>query len=1016
MTARFRGVWGQWFSAVWALALLGALVAGVPYLLVTIVGNPFPSSLPSPDELRILLTQNGQGFANFILGTLAILIWAMWLQLMVALAVEIVATIRRSESRRLPLTPGIQSFAARLIAALTLATTLAAAPLLTSTAGALDLGLRTEVAAVGMDLAGEGYSAHAPAAEEMAEAETLSGTAKPRDIAGRQQEDYSRALHRLQSSLTLHDSTELWDLAESAYGDGVMWKTIAAANAGRVDASGQRITENTEVVAQGTELMMPGDVDSDGVLSYGAPAAVEVVPGDSMWTIAEAEVEERLGRPATDAEVAEYWSEVVHANQDVASGDVDLIHPGELLTLPGTLVSDEAAGQLGPADGFVEVTALQAPSQEISQPEISQSEVSQSEVSQSEAPSAEQPQDVHAEQPQDGASDQQEIAPPELSQDAPQEPEPSQIDSVDVGAVGLAALGASLLCMGAVGALRRRRDRQRRTRTAGTAARRPSTEAAAFEAAMRHASDELRESELDAGWRAMPASVVDAMREAGPLQIHAEANGVLRAVAVTDGNGDAIDSVDLSKHFESGATSGITTGAAVAPTTLIIGTDRSTGEAVLLDLASVTRLRLDGSPVAVRRFARSAIVDLAVSERADDLRVIAVGVGRELIDFERVLLVDDFAEAMSVALSSGLLGDPATPLIVVSTIDPGPSGDDLADRGVIVVAPGVETTNTLMLDGDTAELRPAGTQLHVAALSDDHYRSLAELVDVTSPSAVEPVVDTAVIHDSVDVSPADECPIAVGPIDVRVLGPVEVVGAAPFSSLKAVDVIAYLSFHRHGVDADQIKSWVWPTFEPPTDKALANVMSRARTGLGADDDGEPYLSRAGADKTYRLSLEVTTDFDRFRALVALADDDGEPTNQLNLMKRALELIRGVPFTGGSASSFAWADNHVRAQVEFTIDETVHRCADLALELGDVATARWSALKGLELVPGCEQCFRRRFLVARADNNRSELRRAMADLERSAALELGEPEAIDTISSDLLDLYHQLDSALVGDAL
>ena len=112
-------------------------------------------------------------------------------------------------------------------------------------------------------------------------------------------------------------------------------------------------------------------------------------------------------------------------------------------------------------------------------------------------------------------------------------------------------------------------------------------------------------------------------------------------------------------------------------------------------------------------------------------------------------------------------------------------------------------------------------------------------------------------------------------------------------------------------------------------------------------------------------------------------------------------------------SFAWADNHVRAHVEFTIDEAVHRCADLALRIDDLATARWASLKGLELVPGCEQCFRRRFLVAGAGSNRSELRRAMADLERVTAAELGEPEAIDMISSDLLELYHGLDQQLIA---
>ena len=79
----------------------------------------------------------------------------------------------------------------------------------------------------------------------------------------------------------------------------------------------------------------------------------------------------------------------------------------------------------------------------------------------------------------------------------------------------------------------------------------------------------------------------------------------------------------------------------------------------------------------------------------------------------------------------------------------------------------------------------------------------------------------------------------------------------------------------------------------------------------------------------------------------------------------------------------------------------------------MAQARWAALKGLELVPGCEQCFRRRFLIAGAGNNRSELRRAMADLEAAAMIDLGEPEAVDNISGELLDLYSELDRALVA---
>lgn len=1024
-----NGVWSDRFRAVAVLLLIVGLVGGVPYLLITLVGNPFPASLPSADELRILLTQNGQGFANFIIGTLAVLIWIIWAQLMIALVVEVAATLSRSQSRRLPLAPGIQSFAAQLIAALTLATTLAAAPLMTSAAGALELGPRV---------------ASAPAIST----QVVPAAAADTELGDVVQADRNKELSG-QASLTLSDSTELWDLAESAYGDGILWKEIAAANSGRIDAGGQRITESTEVVAEGTQLFMPGDIEADELSAFGVSHDQVVAPGDSMWSLAEEHVEGRLGRPATDAEISEYWSDVVSANPEVSSGNADLIYPGETLTLPGSTGVNQSAAVEGAklamaddehhwvnqgagesaapqvvtedADAMADVTVVgDASVEEAVIEDAAVEDVVVEDVVVEEATFdgvGSEPGGLH-----DVTSQVLVPAPvPSVAVPVPLEPTMQSVagansaesESLDKTAVGLTAVGSVFLLLGAVGAIRRRRDLQRRTRPAGVAARRPSTEAAAFEAAMLHATSELRESECDGGWRALPASAVDAMRQTGPVQIHGEASGLLHAIAVTDLDGETtVHPFDLTAEVppEAGANT-----PSVIPTSLIVGTHRRSGEAVLLDLASAGQLGLQGSPADVRRFARSAIVDLAFSERADDLQVIAVGVGRELKDLERVRLVDDFGEALAAAVSSGHVGEPSTPLVVVSTIDAEPIVDELTELGVIVVAPGLETRAQVVIDGDDAELLPAGTPLHLASLSDDHYRSMAELVEVTSASALELVENDMLSGPGVDVAPAEECPVAQGPVDVRILGPVEIAGADSFSSLKAVDVIAYLAFHRNGVDADQIKSWVWPTFEPPTDKALANVMSRARTGLGANSDGEPYLSRAGADKTYRLSPAVTTDFDRFRALVSLADDEDEPTNQLALLKRALELIRGVPFTGGTASSFAWADNHVRAQVEFTIDETVHRCADLALELGDVATARWSALKGLELVPGCEQCFRRRFLVARADNNRTELRRAMADLERSAAIDLGEPEAVDVISIDLLDLYHQLDRALVGGA-
>lgn len=62
---------------------------------------------------------------------------------------------------------------------------------------------------------------------------------------------------------------------------------------------------------------------------------VVVAAGDHLWKLAAEHLAERLGHPATDAEIAPYWVEVVEANRHrLRSGDPDLIFPGEEIVLP----------------------------------------------------------------------------------------------------------------------------------------------------------------------------------------------------------------------------------------------------------------------------------------------------------------------------------------------------------------------------------------------------------------------------------------------------------------------------------------------------------------------------------------------------------------------------------------------------------------------------------------------------------------------------------------------------------
>ncbi|MEA5453107.1 hypothetical protein SPF06_00090 [Sinomonas sp. JGH33] len=65
-------------------------------------------------------------------------------------------------------------------------------------------------------------------------------------------------------------------------------------------------------------------------VATGGTGAVEVRPGDSLWTI----VGRQLGPGATELDVAEAWPRWFDANREVIGNDPDVIRPGQLLTPP----------------------------------------------------------------------------------------------------------------------------------------------------------------------------------------------------------------------------------------------------------------------------------------------------------------------------------------------------------------------------------------------------------------------------------------------------------------------------------------------------------------------------------------------------------------------------------------------------------------------------------------------------------------------------------------------------------
>lgn len=1080
------------------LRWLAALVATVAALaIVPLVLVRAPSPLHSDRGLASLVSVvlgEGQMFNEAVVSIFVGMAWLAWFWLVVAFVVELVVAVTGAVPRELPGFGLGQAWVRPVIAALMWSSAASSMAMSVVGTGALST-LMSEAAAAQpfYDTGSEGsVSTSIRVAEEI------------------ELDDGITLVDGVQARRHVVDGVgvTMWDLAERHLGSPFRWNEIADLNLGVVRSGGLAIAD-PDKLEPGSVLFMPADavdlvspepprvqVDARADTSSRI-RSIAVERGDSMWSLTEQVVADDLGRAPSEAEIAEVWAETVAENRDgIASGDPDLIYPGERIAVPasksvpvlGEMIPAEAGSpgakalaqrsdgsELAGSDGTLE--AAETGGVVSGDPGLGDGDVVtvgppavDGPVTLPEVP------EVPDVAPVPVAATRVDPAPTATSEPVQRaDPASSESERVRFHVTPLAfgAFGAACLAVGIRGSITRRRDLQRRSRRPLTMSQPPTTAAAAFEVALAHAAANVVESRTGSGWRLMSADDVEELKRVGPAEFRFgpdsglvaqsvggrdkeqidlgaparhtdDANRPDDADAVTDFDPDSgaatdpgdpdddeagdrgtdatdtaaveasqapvIDLADNAKRVES-----CRPGVPVAPTSVLVGTAHDTGEAVYLDVASAGVVALRGEPEWVGAFARTAVVDLATSNRADDLSVVAVAADESMTGLDRVVTVSSFEAARHHVVEAGLAGS-GTPVVVVAGEGPrdlacSSAVDSLVDLGVGIIAPDLQAETAIEFDSGTARITPDGSTVQVTSLGDDQFDALCELVEATGPSVCVPVDGDHVLAE-LDISEPSEYPVEPGPVEVKVLGPVVIDGAAPFSSLKAIGVIAYLAFHRHGVDADQIKSWVWPPFEPPTDKAFANVLSRARTGLGVDSNGEPLLSRAGADRTYRLSAEVTTDFERFCRLKGLADSAADSAAALRYLLHAVELIRGVPFTGSTPSNLAWADNHVRGHVEYTIDEAVHRCADLALELDDTEAARQAVRKGLELVPGCEECFRRRFLAAAQDENRDELRRAMADLERSSTADLGEPEGVDVISPELLALFAELDQRMV----
>jgi hypothetical protein len=236
-------------------------------------------------------------------------------------------------------------------------------------------------------------------------------------------------------------------------------------------------------------------------------------------------------------------------------------------------------------------------------------------------------------------------------------------------------------------------------------------------------------------------------------------------------------------------------------------------------------------------------------------------------------------------------------------------------------------------------------------------------------------------------------------LEVQVLGPVVIRGAADALTAKSVEFVVYLACHPEGIHEERIKAALWPA-RAPRPQTWLNRVSTTRTGLGRSAAGAPLLSRFD-HHLGRLDASVQTDVDALVAARSQAEHQA-PTDAAATLAEALELVRGRPFDTATGYEWAFTELHV-AHAERVVVDVAHHLAALTLTLGDWRRALWATDIGLRACPASELLYQDRMRACAAGADRRGIESAMRDLRRTLAT----AHSSDVPSRDTVELSERL---------
>jgi LysM domain-containing protein len=933
-----------------ATILLGATL-GLPLALAATVGDPL-HSWPS-------LTA-GQLSDTDVIAILATVFWLAWLSFVIPATFETVLTVRARLTRRpareirIPLLGGQQNLARHLIAAVLLLLpahweTGSPAPSHTNVTRSLTV---TTAA----------WSTAAPSQHH---------TSDPRP------DDTSR--DRTYVIPDIGGMRSYWALAEHYLGDGARWREIWHLNHGRTHADGTVMDSPRQLHAGWTILIPPADhrgtPSDDDHPGHGAAAHVTVRDGDTLSGIAV--------RHGLDD-----WRQLWDANAGRTEPhgerftDPDLIYPGWTINLPTSSPPSDAEPQPAASRGTPPPAAADHPHHKPAPPTGDDTPAMPRRSTEPGPPAAGS---IDPPPPDDSTASTAPSAGRTAHHHDQTHDDRHQLPVVPLE-IGLAAAAA-------VAALDRARRITQRRRHIGRRPLPPPEPLRQVEADLRHAARTTHPAvaavELATALSATSPTTVDisaiTARDDGAIDLHLKQPGPdvvppppfitipggWRLPATATGFTFAVDSVDEP-----------------LPTLTAVGRGRD-GE-VLIDLAHRGPVSIAGDPDTVARYlTQLAAALLAAPWSGRVFLTVPAALREQLGDTEHVTVTDGPPRLPSVvppaATGAEEPGWCTTPIYLYLGWSAADSVDDLLlvaadpDASVYAVLNGAHDATTVWTLDDDQLTIPGIDQPLTVTLPDPDQPSAADLIAHVRTADHVPVGDPRLPDHTLDAPPHR----AATSRQLNLLGPVELAGVDTPKRTQILNLLTYLALHRRGADHDTLDTVLWK--KSVGGKTLRNRMHEARQLVGGAITDGPI---------WRLTEEVTTDWQRFTALAA-----GTPAEQ----RDALQLVRGRPFEGLGYADWLHLEG-IHSEVEAAIVDLALTVTERELDAGNPDAAYLAARAGLDATRYEERLHRLAIRAATAAGHTSVVETLKEEM-RTAIEDDIEPDG--ALQPETLELYERM---------